>query len=92
MNLDRIQDGKIYLHWPGYCIEYGLGRRYHSICDVCRSEGCEAGYTRVQIDTPPSQVDWHVDLGERQSDDVIYSVINTHIDIPISCLEQENVK
>ena len=81
MNLDRIQDGKFYLHWPGYCREYGLGRRYHGICDVCKSD---VKYTPVHKGIG----DW----GDRQSDDVIYSVINTHIDIPISCLEHENVK
>ncbi len=77
MNLDRVQDGKIYLHGPGCCREYGLGRRYHSIRDVCKSG----------IENTRCQVDW----GDR-SEDVIRNVINTDKDIQISCLEQAKVK
>jgi hypothetical protein len=78
MNLDRVQDGKIYLHGPCCCRDYGLGRRYHSIRDVCKSD----------IDNTRCQVDW----GDRRSEDVIYNAINTDKDIPIPCLEQAKVK
>ena len=79
MNLDRIQDSKIYLHGPGCCSECGPGRSYHGICDVC---GSEPGWRGGKVSAV--RLRWE----DSRSEDGIYIVINTHEDIPIPRLKQ----